>query len=129
MEKYLSYLYNYDRRDKGKSLIICLSIIFLVIAYRIGSGKIYDDFERFYGDKSFLPKLAEIANSLYNVWDYIVCFLVLIIATAWLKSSNDEWMQKTMDKMREEEERKQKEEQAKQKQQLETIKEENEEEA
>ena len=129
MEKYLSYLYNYDRRDKGKSLIICLSIIFIVIAYRIGSGKIYDDFDRLYGDKSILPKFTEIANSLYNVWDYIVCFIALIIATAWLKNSNDEWMKKQMDKMREEEERKDKEEEAKQKQQLETINEENEDEA
>ncbi len=128
VEKYLSYLLNFDRKDKGKSLIILLSIVFLVLAYRIGSGKIYEDFNRLYGNKSFLPNLQEIAKGLYNVYDYIICFTIMIIVTAWLRKSNEEWARKNYEKMLEEEERKLKEAEAKQKTGLETIKEENEDE-
>jgi hypothetical protein len=128
VEKYLSYLYNFDRKDKGKSLIIILSIVFIVVAYSIGTGKIYEDFNKFYSNKSFFPNFEEIAKGLYNVYDYIICFTVMTIATAWLRKSNNEWSRKIYEKMQEEEEKKLKEEEAKQKRSLETINEENEDE-
>jgi hypothetical protein len=131
MEKtknYLNYLINYDRRDKGKNLIICLSIIFVVIAWRLGTGKLYEDFNKFYSDRFIFPQLVEIGKSLYKVSDYLICFTVMFIATKWLKKSNDEYMEKQRAKWIEEEERNAKDEEAKTKQQLETIKEEIEEE-
>ncbi len=132
MEKYLNYLSNITRRDKGRNIIIALSIIFLIVAYRLATGKLYEDIIRIYGNCSIFSNISEIIKVIYNSYDYILCFIILIIVTFWLKKSNDEWALQQYQKMCQEEERKVKEELEKEEKEknkkLATINEENEEE-
>ena len=101
MENYLDAFKKIVKKEKGTNIIICLSILFLYLSYKIVTGNLFLDSSRLYNKGyTILPKYEEVTKTLYKLSDYIICFSVLLVLTFILRKSNKEWFDKQNIKLR-----------------------------